>query len=334
MTKATLKTLAQYTGLSVTTVSRALKDGDDVKQPTKDRVKKAAEELGYRPNLSGLGLRTGINYNIYAILPVTKDGDITGDVGTLSLIDGLTAGLEGTPFNLSVLPLKPGQDPMEPVRYAVENNLAGGLIINLTKNQDERVIYLTEKGVPFITFGQTEMSIEHAYVDVDNYDIGYRAASYLFDLGCKNIRLVTSDFIYTYTWHKFYGVKRASMEYGLDFEKSSLIIDKNVDNYRTYFCQLMQSDNPPDGIICGSEISACGAVAGVNDAGKIVGKDVQIVAVETSDLPSFFLPPIPGFRQDLRKIGQKLSECVVKLVQGEAEPTALQFIEKTTFSAR
>ena len=56
----TLKTIAEYTGLSVTTVSRALKDGDDVKQPTIDFVKAAAKKLGYAPNLQGLSFKTGI----------------------------------------------------------------------------------------------------------------------------------------------------------------------------------------------------------------------------------------------------------------------------------
>ncbi|USD67399.1 LacI family DNA-binding transcriptional regulator [Vibrio sp. SCSIO 43136] len=334
MSKATLKTIAEYTGLSVTTVSRALKDGDDVKQPTKDKVKAAAEKLGYRPNLSGLGLRTGINYNVCAILPVTKPGDIVGDVGTLALISGLTAGLEGTPFHLTVLPLEPDQDPLEPVKYAVENNLAGGIIFNLTETQDERVTYLNEQNIPFVSFGQTEMSVEHAYVDIDNYDIGYRAASYLFEKGCKNIRLISSSQIYTYAWHKYYGVKRASMEFGVDFNKDSdIIFDTEVDNYRHFSKQLMEGDNPPDGIICGSEISACGMISGFQDAGKEIGKDVDIIAVETCDLPSFFTPPIPGLRQDMHGVGQKLSKFIVKLVEG-GDPTKLQYVEKTTLYPR
>ena len=86
----TLKTIAEYTGLSVTTVSRALKDGDDVKQPTIDKVKAAAKKLGYAPNLQGLSLKTGINYNLVAVLPMLKSGDIVGDVGSLPLISGLT----------------------------------------------------------------------------------------------------------------------------------------------------------------------------------------------------------------------------------------------------
>ena len=334
MAKATLKTIAEYTGLSVTTVSRALKDGDDVKQPTKDKVKEAAEKLGYRPNLSGLGLRTGINYNICAILPVTKPGDIVGDVGSLALIEGLTAGLDGTPFNLTVLPLEPGVDPLVPVKYAVENSLAGGIIFNLTETKDERVTYLSEQNIPFVTFGQTEMTIEHPYVDIDNYDIGYRASSYLYEKQRKNLRLISSSQTYTYSWHKYYGVKRASLEFGCDFSREeNVIFDTDVTNYRELGRELMESANPPDGIICGSEISACGIVAGVQDAGKVIGQDIDIVAVETCDLPSFFIPPIPGFRQDFHSIGRKLSKYLLKRIEG-AEVDKLQYVEKTTFHPR
>ncbi|NLS14884.1 substrate-binding domain-containing protein [Vibrio sp. SM6] len=334
MSKATLKTIAKYTGLSVTTVSRALKDGDDVKQPTKDKVKAAAEYLGYRPNLSGVGLRTGINYNICAILPVTKPGDIVGDVGTLALISGLTAGLEGTPFHLTVLPLEPDQDPLESVKYAVENSLAGGIIFNLTRTQDERVTYLYEQNVPFVTFGQTEMTVDHAFVDIDNYDIGYQAAKYLYEKGCRNIKLISSSQEYTYAWHKYYGVKRASMEFGTKFDKDfDVIFDTDVNNYRSFSKALMEQNDAPDGIICGSEISACGVIAGVQDAGKVIGNDVAIIAVETCDLPSFFIPPIPGLRQDMHSVGTKLSEFIVKSIEG-TPISKLKYVEKTSLHLR
>ena len=49
--RVTLRTVAKSLGLSVTTVSRALKDGPEVNRETIDLVKKAASDLGYRPNL-------------------------------------------------------------------------------------------------------------------------------------------------------------------------------------------------------------------------------------------------------------------------------------------
>ncbi|MDG3085318.1 LacI family DNA-binding transcriptional regulator [Vibrio hannami] len=334
MAKATLKTIAEYTGLSVTTVSRALKDGDDVKQPTKDKVKAAAEKLGYRPNISGLGLRTGINYNICAVLPVTKPGDIVGDVGTLALIEGLTAGIAGSPYHLTVLPLEPGVDPLASVKYAVENSSAGGVIFNLTQTKDERVTYLTEQDIPFVTFGQTEMTIEHPYADIDNYDVGYQAATYLYERKRQNIRLLSSSQIYTYSWHKYYGVKRASMEHGLEFSKQSIIFDTDVVDYRKMAYELMKGDNSPDGVICGSEISALGIIAGIQDAGKMIGVDIDVIVVETCDLPSFFMPPVPGLRQDFHSIGRKLSNFLVRRIEGEENIESLQYLEKTTFHAR
>ncbi|MDV7105115.1 LacI family DNA-binding transcriptional regulator [Vibrio sp. TH_r3] len=334
MAKATLKTIAEYTGLSVTTVSRALKDGDDVKKPTKDKVKEAAKKLGYRPNLSGLGLRTGINYNICAILPVTKSGDIVGDVGTLALIEGLTAGIAGSPYHLTVLPLEPGVDPLVPVKYAVENSLAGGVIFNLTQTKDERVTYLTEQDIPFVTFGQTEMTTNHPYADIDNYDIGYQAAKYLFERKRTDIRLLSSSQIYTYSWHKFYGVKRASMEFGVEFSEDNIIFDTEVSDYRKMTKELVEGSDSPDGIICGSEISALGIIAGVQDAGKVIGQDIDIIAVETCDLPSFFVPPIPGLRQDFHSIGRKLSKFLVQRMEGEEDIDKLQYVEKTKIYLR
>lgn len=331
----TLKTIAEYTGLSVTTVSRALKDGDDVKQPTIDKVKAAAKKLGYAPNIQGLILKTGINYNLVAVLPMLNYGDIIGDVGCIPLISGLTSGLEGTPFNLSIVPLMPGHDPLEPVKYAVESKLAGGIIINATKTRDDRVTYLQEKKFPFITFGQTEISVEHAYADIDNYDIGYRAASYLYDKGCRKIVMLSSSADYTYACHKFFGVKRAAMEFGAVFnQERDVIYDHTLStNYRKLIYDLMSKEDHPDGIFCGSEISALGCIAGISDAGLTVNKDVFVINVETSELPLFFTPPVPGLRQNLHSIGKILSKYLIKLIKGE-DPKNLQYVEKATFYPR
>jgi LacI family transcriptional regulator len=334
MSKATLKTIAQYTGLSVTTVSRALKDGDDVKQPTKDIVKAAAEKLGYRPNLSGIGLRTGKNYNVCAILPVQRPGDLVGDIGTLALIEGFTAALEGTPYHLTVLPLQPDVDPLVPIKYAVENNLAGGIIFNLTQPNDARVRYLAEEEFPFVTFGQTEMSIDHAFFDIDNYDYAYRAACYLYAKGCRNLRMINSTLDYTYSWHKYFGARRAAMEFGLPFEQDShVIFDNGVADYRQLGRELGEMTQGPDGFICSSEVSALGLSAGLQDAGKVVGKDVFIVTVETCDLPSYFTPPISGFRQNFNAAGRQLIDYLLRLMDGES-PHYLKVVHKMEFFER
>lgn len=334
MSRATLKTIAKYTGLSVTTVSRAIKDGDDVKAPTKAIVKAAAKKLGYRPNPSGVGLRTGINYNLCAVLPVTKPGDIVGDIGSLGLIEGFASALKESPYQLTILPMRPDEDPLELVKYAVENSLCGGMILNMTKTQDERVRYLHDNEIPFVTFGRTEMSIDHPYVDIDNTDVIYKATSNLISKKRKNIRLICASDEYTFVWHKYYGARRAAMEYGIDFDWENNVIFESMDlNYRDLGKELALSDDNIDGIICSSEINACGVIAGIQDAGKVVGKDIDVLLIETGDFPSYFSPPISGYRQDFHEIGKKLINVLTQKIQG-VPVQELQFIEHCTFHDR
>jgi LacI family transcriptional regulator len=66
--RPTLKTIAQLTGLGITTVSRALKDGPELSLETRTRVRQVAEQLGYRPHRAGVRLRTGRTYVIGLIL--------------------------------------------------------------------------------------------------------------------------------------------------------------------------------------------------------------------------------------------------------------------------
>lgn len=109
---ATLKDISNITGYSVTTVSRALKDGEDVKENTRDYIKSVAKKMGYSVNLQGLSLRTGINYNICMIMPLLRDDGLDRDVGNIALISGITAALENTPYKLNIIPLSAGCSPL------------------------------------------------------------------------------------------------------------------------------------------------------------------------------------------------------------------------------
>jgi LacI family transcriptional regulator len=69
--RPTLKTIAALTGLSIATVSRALKDAPDIGEDTKRRVREEAARVGYRPNRAGVRLRTG-KTNVIALIVSTQ----------------------------------------------------------------------------------------------------------------------------------------------------------------------------------------------------------------------------------------------------------------------
>lgn len=73
MASVTIKTIAEKLGLSIATVSRALKDSHEISLPTREKVKSAARELGYQPNVNASGLRAGSSKTIAVIVPEVEN---------------------------------------------------------------------------------------------------------------------------------------------------------------------------------------------------------------------------------------------------------------------
>ncbi|MBR1612595.1 MAG: LacI family DNA-binding transcriptional regulator [Succinivibrio sp.] len=317
----TLKDISNITGYSVTTVSRALKDGEDVKENTRDYIKSVAKKMGYSVNLQGLSLRTGINYNICMIMPLLRDDGLDRDVGNIALISGITAALENTPYKLNIIPLSAGCSPLDAIKEVVEGNLAGGIIFNLTTVNDERIEYLTKINFPFVAYGRSFTDLSYSFVDIDEEDLGYKAVDYLIKKGANNILCINGDEIFTYAHYRKQGMLKACIDNGFD-AKHHLTIIKDLSDakiWREYFCSLMKQDSRPDGIYCGTEITALGCYSGIIDAGLKINRDVHVICTEFSDLPTFFSPPLSGIRLNNYQTGLKLGNAVLKQVESKNE---------------
>ena len=161
----TQTTIAAQLGLSVGAVSRALAGDPQMAKETRDKVKAAAERLGYAPDRAAQRLRTGRTQVINLILP--PHHEIMG-FGTL-LVGGITEGLEGTGFDLLVWPDHGPDQSLERIEQIVRHRLADGVIFSRTAPNDRRIAYLLEAEYPFVTHGRSEFATPHPYVDFDNY---------------------------------------------------------------------------------------------------------------------------------------------------------------------
>ena len=161
--RPTLKTLAEITGLGISTVSQALRDSPAIAEETRRRVQLAAQQAGYRPNRAGVRLRTGRS-NVITVILNAQDA---GSGFFADFVYGVSSGLAGTAYHLVITPYD-YHDQMAPVRYVVETASADGVIISRIMPNDPRVRYMAENGMPFATHGRTEMGICHPYHDYDN----------------------------------------------------------------------------------------------------------------------------------------------------------------------
>lgn len=318
--RPTLKTIAFMTGLGITTVSRALKDAPEIGEATKQRVRLVARQVGYRPNRAGVRLRTG-KTNVVSLVLNTEEqvGGFVSDI-----IYGISEVLATTPYHLVVTPYSGTNDPMEPVRYVVETASADGVILSRTEPDDRRVRYLTGRGFPFATHGRTNMGLDHPFHDFDNAAYARTAVEKLARLGRRHLALLAPPPQLSYAGHTRDGFAQALAEAGLsEAPFSGITVDHPLDAIRLAVRQMMRRPSPPDGIVSAAGGATLAVAAGIEDAGLMIGRDVDVVSKQASPILNLVRPAIHTVTEDVRLAGRELAQAVLKAIDG-APPAALQ----------
>ena len=135
--KPTLRLLAGELDLSVTTVSRALAGYPDVARATRERVREAAERLGYVPNSAAKMLVTGQSGFVGFVLTLREPAWIDPWMG--EFLSGLGEGLARRGRHLFIATVSPGQDELEVLRQVVESGRADAIVLTRIAERDRRV---------------------------------------------------------------------------------------------------------------------------------------------------------------------------------------------------
>lgn len=330
----TLKTLVKHTGLSLGTVSRALKNGPEVKPATREIVQKAAKELGYSLNLGGLKLRTGKSYALYIVLPVEPDAQDFTDSGYMALVSGLHKSLKGSLYTLVVHPQLANEDALAGLKQLVESKLADGLIITQTCANDARILYLQEQGIPFVTYGRSNAKTPHAWYDTDHEDMAYRATLRLIEKGHQRIAMFNPPKDLLYSQHRSKGYKKALKEAGIPFD-AQLVSHSNLAaaDGRRLVLELAQLEQRPSAILCANEYAALGALSAFHELNWQAGKDISLISTDDSHVSAYFIPPLTTYYSSLMEAGSVLGDLLLKRLDGMA-PEKLQVLSKAELIER
>jgi LacI family transcriptional regulator len=315
--RPTLKTISAASGMAVATVSRALKDAPDLNEETKKKIRAIAKELGYVPNRAGVRLRTGKTNVIALAISTSQDIiDLTG-----RLIVSVNSTLANTPYHLVVSPDDPNQSRMESIRYIVETRSADAIIIDRTEPEDPRVKYLMEKGFPFVTFGRTNWSDEHPFFDFDNESFGKLAATQLCRLGRRHILMIAPPIEQSYTQHMIEGAKAALENTGVSFSILPTLSDGvSGEEIRSAMVSYLTENPQTDGIICSSTTSTISAIAGLEQVGKELGKDIDLFTKESVSFLGFFRPQVCSVAENVNYAGEFLANAAIRAVESPELP--------------
>ena len=313
--RPTLRTLAQDTGFSVATVSRALADDPRIAESTRQTVSQAAQRLGYVPDRAARRLRTGRTQVVTLLL--TTEHEFLGF--THEFLTGITEVLRGTGYSVTVVPDDPGsRDRLAPVRNILRNNLADGLLFTRTECFDPRVRLLLETGFPFVSHGRTEFTTPHPYVDFDNESFARRAVERLVARGRQHLSMILPGDQFTFAQHLRFGFVSAARAAGVAHDiVQGVTLDSPRDAIARAVVAGRRVPNPPDGYVCVGEVTALVTMAALADTGAVPGIDADLVAKRASPIFDNIRPRIDTVFEDLRASGRSMAELLLRRMAGE-----------------
>ena len=143
-----LRELAKLLGLSPTTVSRALAEYPDVSSKTLSRVRETAKKFNYFPNPVAQRLQKGKTATIGIVL--SPEQDYFKDTFFLDLLTGISVSLSKFGYDLTIAVAPDSRQEIDSLHRMVQGKRVDGIILTMTKTNDERISYLLDNKFHFV----------------------------------------------------------------------------------------------------------------------------------------------------------------------------------------
>lgn len=311
----TIRDLASYTHLSITTVSRALDGYGDVSQLTRERVINAAREIGYQPSAAARQLRRQKSDSIGYILP-TPSPQFT-DPFYSSFLEGLCDATGSTRYDMLISSAAPASEA-EKILYQrwVESRKVDGFVLNRIRNEDWRVQFLQEHQIPFVAMGSTPGASPFPHISLDLQTCYGRLTHHLIENGHERIAFIGANPELTLQHARLSGYLSA-MEKAFGKVNHEFLISGNLsrESGYSYGMMLLALPTPPTAIVCCDDLTAMGVYRAVQQHGLVVGKDVAVTGdggipeSETAD------PPLTTIILPAYKIAHTLARMLFSIIE-------------------
>lgn len=317
--RPTIKTIAQDTGLSIATVSKALNNSPQVRPETRELVLKSAARVGYELNLHGVQLRTGKTYQVAAVMTAPAAGESEWEgVEYAQLLSGISFALEETPYRVALHPVRDFAESLAAVRQIVTLRKADGIIISGTRTDDPRVQLMQDADFPFVTYGMTLSNGVHAFVDQDNRQMILAAVARLAERGHRRIALINPVAELTYSAVRLEAYREALEKAGLSFDPALVAQGRLIPAFgRENVIAMSQMPDPPTAYICANEASALGALSGFHARGLVHGRDAVVNATDDLNISGYFAPPITTYFLPISTPSALLGQFILRRMEGE-----------------
>ena len=310
MREVTLKQIAENLGISITTVSKALKNYPDVSKSTKEKVKEEAKRLNYKPNVFAVNLRTKESKTVGLIIPEVVHHFFS------SVVNGIIEQAEKKGYLVIILQSNESYKlEKKQIDLLIRKRVDGVMMSLANKSVDiSHLKELQSHGIPLVMFDKISKMVNCSKIIINDREAAYNATKHLIDSGCKKIAHFRGALQPQNSIDRFLGYKKALEDHGLTYDSSLVYLCENVDyeDGRAAALQLLKDKKDVDGIFAITDMAATGAIAVFNEKGIKVPEDISIMGFSNWFLSQAITPSLSTVDQPGLEMGKKSFKLLYK----------------------
>lgn len=314
MAKVGIKQIAAKAGVSIATVSHALRNPGRVSEATRKKVLAAAHEVGYTPNNLAVSLRTARSGNIVAIIPDVADSYNSGIIKAIekvahrrgySVLLGDTQGSEEREREFAAMTRSRQADGIILMSHRIpfdigKNNFSPDELPPLVSGCE----YTGYDGFPSVSIDDVQAAVD--------------ATTHLLDFGHKNIAVITGDMNSTSSRDRLTGFKRAMAQAGLPYSDCLIVCgDYTLQCGETLTEKLLIQKVRPTAIFCFSDEIALGCMYTLRQHGFHVPDDISVIGFDNIPFARYFAPPLTTIAQPVEEIGKTCATLLLDMLDGK-----------------
>lgn len=310
---ASLKDISLKCGVSVATVSKALNNHTDISDETRERVRRAAKELGYSPNLSARALKTNKTHGIGVLFVDEANSGLTHDYFA-SVLDSFKSTVEEKGYDITFINCSSKQP--NPMTYLETSKCHGfdGVVIACIDFNDPQVIELVQSDIPIVTIDY--MFNDRAAIMSDNISGMMDLTEYIIGKGHKKIAYIHGD-LSTVTKSRLTGFYHAAEKCGITIPEEYVkeCGYRNTAGAYEFTKELLSMKNRPTCILYPDDFAALGGLNAIREMGLRIPEDISVAGYDGIRLVRQLEPRITTLCQATDKIGSMAAKKLVNLIE-------------------
>ncbi|MCD7724568.1 MAG: LacI family DNA-binding transcriptional regulator [Clostridiales bacterium] len=309
--------IAKVMGVSTVTVSKALSDQKGVSEALRVKIKKQAEEMGYKPAsvIYQERAKASVSYNIGVVVSErfldkydTFYWKLYQEVATAAVQNGCFTMLE-------VLQAEDEEACVLP--KLVQEKKPDGLIImgHLLKDCLVKLMETVEIPVVFLDFcnktGECDAVLSNSYFGM------YVMTNYLFDMGHRDIAFVGNVLATESITDRYFGYMKSLYEHGIEASPDWILLDRDPETGRAdKGFQMELPERMPTAFVCNNDVAAATLVRKLEQAGYRVPEDVSVVGYDNYQPPGLCDVRITTYEVDMPEMAKHAVQKTIHKISG------------------